>query len=368
MPVDRCGDALLCANAQCRQTHHNKKIAARQARAHQRAAQPAGHEGPRGADGLPLPHHRPHLPAPARRRPRRRAGPVRLFVEARSAICGRADSGGGGAKHAHPHTHHTTHNQKNQTTNSQGSLFFIAVQSMFGSCLGTLTVFGAEKAVFSREYGSRMYSLPAYFSSRWCVWGRCSFCCCFFCVFCFGSPRRHKCHMHTLIIITRTPSTTTTNTKKNKKADAAADRDPQPARHGGHHVLDDRLPRRRRRVLDVRRHLGGDGRRRRRAGHAHRVRLWQPGGALSVCSVCLCLVLSALLVWFVCARRHPTHARVDAPQHTTHAQVAISVTPLIMLPLMLFSGFFLNSDRCGRRVLFLLSRQLTRANHPATIK
>lgn len=38
---------------------------------------------------------------------------------------------------------------------------------MFGSVMGTLTVFGAEKAVFQREYSSRMYSLPAYFWSRW---------------------------------------------------------------------------------------------------------------------------------------------------------------------------------------------------------
>ena len=31
------------------------------------------------------------------------------------------------------------------------------------------TVFGAEKVVFQREYGSRMYGLFSYFSSRWLV-------------------------------------------------------------------------------------------------------------------------------------------------------------------------------------------------------
>ncbi|KXZ56662.1 hypothetical protein GPECTOR_1g597 [Gonium pectorale] len=51
----------------------------------------------------------------------------------------------------------------------QGSLFFLVVQGMFGSVMGVLTVFGAEKAVFQREYGNRMYGLPAYFISRWLV-------------------------------------------------------------------------------------------------------------------------------------------------------------------------------------------------------
>ena len=35
--------------------------------------------------------------------------------------------------------------------------------------MGTLTVFGAEKVVFQREYGSRMYGLFSYFWSRWLV-------------------------------------------------------------------------------------------------------------------------------------------------------------------------------------------------------
>jgi hypothetical protein len=49
----------------------------------------------------------------------------------------------------------------------QGSLFFLVVQGLFGSVMGMLTVFGAEKAVFQREFvGSRMYGLPAYFISR----------------------------------------------------------------------------------------------------------------------------------------------------------------------------------------------------------
>ncbi|MEW5318451.1 MAG: hypothetical protein WDW38_009672 [Sanguina aurantia] len=51
----------------------------------------------------------------------------------------------------------------------EGSLFFIVVSGIFSSLTGTLTVFGAEKVVFSREYGSRMYSLFAFFSSRWLV-------------------------------------------------------------------------------------------------------------------------------------------------------------------------------------------------------
>lgn len=51
----------------------------------------------------------------------------------------------------------------------QGSLFFLVVQGLFGSVMGTLTVFGAEKAVFEREYSSRLYGLPAYFVSRWAV-------------------------------------------------------------------------------------------------------------------------------------------------------------------------------------------------------
>ena len=38
---------------------------------------------------------------------------------------------------------------------------------MFGSVIGVLSVFGGEKVVFQREFASRMYSLPAYFLSRW---------------------------------------------------------------------------------------------------------------------------------------------------------------------------------------------------------
>lgn len=48
----------------------------------------------------------------------------------------------------------------------QGSLFFIIVQMYFGAVMGTLTVFGAEKAVFQREFSGRLYGLPAYFISR----------------------------------------------------------------------------------------------------------------------------------------------------------------------------------------------------------
>lgn len=35
--------------------------------------------------------------------------------------------------------------------------------------MGTLTVFGAEKAVFQREYMGHMYGLFPYFLSRWLV-------------------------------------------------------------------------------------------------------------------------------------------------------------------------------------------------------
>lgn len=40
------------------------------------------------------------------------------------------------------------------------------LQGVFGSVMGVLTIFGAEKAVFKREYGSRLYSLSSYFWSR----------------------------------------------------------------------------------------------------------------------------------------------------------------------------------------------------------
>jgi hypothetical protein len=39
--------------------------------------------------------------------------------------------------------------------------------AVFGAVLGALTIFGGEKAVFKREYGSRMYGMPGYFLSRW---------------------------------------------------------------------------------------------------------------------------------------------------------------------------------------------------------
>ena len=123
--------------------------------------------------------------------------------------------------HSHTLTHTPTPTNNN---NRQGSLFFIAVQSMFGSCLGTLTVFGAEKAVFSREYGARMYSLPAYFSSRWCVaaTGGLWLCCFALCVslsvcFCMYSsstlPHTHT-HTHSLV---RAPNNNKQTKTKNKK-------------------------------------------------------------------------------------------------------------------------------------------------------
>ncbi|KAG2442858.1 hypothetical protein HXX76_002937 [Chlamydomonas incerta] len=51
----------------------------------------------------------------------------------------------------------------------QGSLFFLVVEGLFGSVMGILTVFGSEKPVFQREFGTRLYGLPAYFISRWLV-------------------------------------------------------------------------------------------------------------------------------------------------------------------------------------------------------
>ncbi len=42
-------------------------------------------------------------------------------------------------------------------------------QSLFGTVFGTLSVFGTEKPVFKREYLGRMYSLPAFYFSRWLV-------------------------------------------------------------------------------------------------------------------------------------------------------------------------------------------------------
>jgi hypothetical protein len=39
-------------------------------------------------------------------------------------------------------------------------------QGLFGSVMGVLTVFGGEKAVFQREYTSRLYSMTSYFLSR----------------------------------------------------------------------------------------------------------------------------------------------------------------------------------------------------------
>ncbi|KAJ9505495.1 hypothetical protein QJQ45_028204, partial [Haematococcus lacustris] len=60
-------------------------------------------------------------------------------------------------------------NDAKSVQDRQGSLFFIVVQALFGSLMGVLTVFGGEKVVFQREYGSYMYGLPSYFTSRWLV-------------------------------------------------------------------------------------------------------------------------------------------------------------------------------------------------------
>jgi hypothetical protein len=35
--------------------------------------------------------------------------------------------------------------------------------------MGAVTTFGGERQVFAREYGARLYSLPAYFWSRFVV-------------------------------------------------------------------------------------------------------------------------------------------------------------------------------------------------------
>lgn len=50
--------------------------------------------------------------------------------------------------------------------NRTGALFFVAVNNIFASTMSVLSIFAGEKAVFQREYGSRMYGLPAYFISK----------------------------------------------------------------------------------------------------------------------------------------------------------------------------------------------------------
>jgi ABC-type multidrug transport system permease subunit len=47
--------------------------------------------------------------------------------------------------------------------------FLLPAAGLFGSVMGVITVFALEKSVFKREYGGNMYSLSAYFLSRWVV-------------------------------------------------------------------------------------------------------------------------------------------------------------------------------------------------------
>eukprot|EP00300_Choanocystis_sp_HF-7_P013973 c18523_g1_i1.p1 GENE.c18523_g1_i1~~c18523_g1_i1.p1 ORF type:complete len:667 (-),score=28.69 c18523_g1_i1:25-2025(-) len=54
-----------------------------------------------------------------------------------------------------------------KTINSRiGAEFFMAINNLFGSVMPMLSVFAGEKAVFRREYGTGMYSLPAYLFSK----------------------------------------------------------------------------------------------------------------------------------------------------------------------------------------------------------
>jgi ATP-binding cassette subfamily G (WHITE) protein 1 len=52
------------------------------------------------------------------------------------------------------------------TQNRSGVLFFAAVNNVMSSCISILSIFGAEKGVFTREHGAGYYSLPAYFFSK----------------------------------------------------------------------------------------------------------------------------------------------------------------------------------------------------------
>ncbi|KAJ1660003.1 hypothetical protein IWQ61_000996 [Dispira simplex] len=53
-----------------------------------------------------------------------------------------------------------------QIQDTQGALFFVAVNQFMNNAFPVVTAFSAERNVFRREYGSKLYSLPAYFFSK----------------------------------------------------------------------------------------------------------------------------------------------------------------------------------------------------------
>lgn len=50
--------------------------------------------------------------------------------------------------------------------NRRGVLFFVSAGGIMNSTMGTIPIFAPEKAVFKREYASRMYGLTPFFLSR----------------------------------------------------------------------------------------------------------------------------------------------------------------------------------------------------------
>jgi len=50
--------------------------------------------------------------------------------------------------------------------NRSGVLFFLCGGGTMNAAMGTVAIFASEKSVFTREYGARMYSLPAFFFSK----------------------------------------------------------------------------------------------------------------------------------------------------------------------------------------------------------
>jgi ABC-type multidrug transport system permease subunit len=50
--------------------------------------------------------------------------------------------------------------------NRRGALFFVCAGGIMNSTMGTIPIFAPEKAVFKREYASRMYGISPFFFSR----------------------------------------------------------------------------------------------------------------------------------------------------------------------------------------------------------
>ncbi|KAJ1964682.1 hypothetical protein IWQ62_002863 [Dispira parvispora] len=53
-----------------------------------------------------------------------------------------------------------------QIQDMQGALFFVSVNQFMNNAFPVVTTFSSERNVFRREYGSKLYSLPAYFLSK----------------------------------------------------------------------------------------------------------------------------------------------------------------------------------------------------------